>query len=382
MMVLKFGGAVLGSADGLRRMVELVRAHGQGPCVIVVSAMASATRDLEYIGALAVRGDRAAATAAADELVGRHRALVTEMLPQDAAAGGLHGLLDAVRAELDALIEGIAITGQLTPRTLDTVLSVGELLSLHIVRHTLAAAGCTACSVDARRIVVTDEVHGQATPLVEQTSMRVEHDLRPLLASHDCVVVQGFVGRSEQGATTTMGKESSNLTAVLLASVLNVPDVVIYTDVAGVRSGDPAECGTTLPRPSMSYAEARHAAVNGVKILYPTMIDPAERASVTVTIASIHGGAETRIGPDGGPCGPIVITRRVDDTNTTITCVFAAGPAWLEAVRAVTNTSSPSWFDMTWSHADSTGTLTVSSDLAPTAVLTLHDCMTSNETRS
>ena len=381
-MVLKFGGAVLGSAGGLRQMLEIVRAHGQRPCVIVVSAMASATRDLERIGALAVRGDLVAARAAADTLVGMHRVLVSEVLPQDPATEGLHGLLDAVRAELDGLIEGIAITAQLTSRTLDTVLSIGELLSLHIVRHTLAAAGCHVGSVDARRIVVTNTEHGQATPLVEQTSLRVEHELRPLLATHDCVVVQGFVGRSEQGATTTMGKESSNLTAVLLAAILQASDVMIYTDVPGVRSGDPSECGTTLPRPSMSYAEARHAAVNGVKVLYPTMIDPAERAGVTVTIAGIRGGDATRIGPGGGPCGPIVITRRVDDTKTTITCVFGSGPAWLEAVRSVTSASSSAWFDMTWSDADRTGTLTISSDLASSAVRTLHDCMTSNETRT
>ena len=382
MIVMKFGGSVLGSPEGLRRMVQILRERDPKPAVVVVSAMGSSTRDLERIATLARDGSASEAMVAADALLAIHQILVDQTIADEAMREGLHGMMQETRRELDALIEGIAITRQLTPRTLDAVMAIGELLSLHIVRHVLTDAGLDACSIDARRVVVTDGMHGNASPLPEQTALRAEHDLRPLLERHPIVVIQGFVGRAEDGVTTTMGKESSNLTAVLLASVLNIHDVMIYTDVPGVRSCDPSVCAATLPRPSMSYAQARLAALHGVKVLYPTMIEPAERAGLSITIAGMQEAMTevTRISASGGPCGPIV-TGTATAGSSILTCVFGSGTAWLDAVRTVVEQCSIEQFDVTWSAADSIGTMTLPERVLHQAMILVHQRMTSHETR-
>lgn len=382
MIVMKFGGSVLGSPEGLRRMARILQERGPEPAIVVVSAMGSTTRDLERMATLSRDGSASKAMTAADALLAMHQTLVDQTIGDIAMRDGLRAMLQETRRELDALIEGIAITRQLTPRTLDSVMAIGEVLSLHIVRHVLADAGLDACSIDARRVLVTDGTYGNASPLPEQTALRAEHDLRPLLDRYPIVVIQGFVGRSEDGVTTTMGKESSNLTAVLLASVLNIHNVMIYTDVPGVRSCDPSICDATLPRPSMSYSQARLAAVHGVKVLYPTMIEPAERVGVSITIAGMqeHMTEVTRISACGGPCGPIV-SGTIHLGSGILTCVFGAATAWLDAVRAVAEQCSIEQFDVTWSAADSVGTMTLPERILHQAMIIVHQRLTIHETR-
>lgn len=363
-------------------MVEILRERDSEPAIVVVSAIGSTTRDLEHLATMARDGSALDAMTAADSLLAVHHALVDQAITDGAMREGLRAVMQEIRRELDAMIEGIAITRQLTPRTLDSVMAIGEMLSLHIVRHALSNAGLDACSIDARRVVVTDGTHGNASPLPEQTLLRAEHELHPLLERHPIVVIQGFVGRAETGVTTTMGKESSNLTAVLLASVLNIHDVMIYTDVPGVRSCDPSVCETTLPRPSMSYAQARLAAVHGVKVLYPTMIEPAARAGVAITIAGMHKTMSeiTRISASGGPCGPIV-TGTVSPGSSILTCVFGNGTAWLDAVHAVVEQCSIEQFDVTWSAANAVGTMTLPERVLDQAMILVHQRMTLHETR-
>lgn len=383
MIVMKFGGSVLGSPEGLRRMARILQERGPEPAVVVVSAMGSTTRDLERLAIRSRDGSASEAMIEADALLDRHQTLVDQTITDVAMRDGLRTMLQETRRELDALIEGITITRQLTPRTLDSVMAIGELLSLHVVRHVLADAGLNACSIDARRVVVTDGTYGNAVPLPEQTALRAEHDLRPLLDRHPVVVIQGFVGRSEDGVTTTMGKESSNLTAVVLASVLDIHNVMIYTDVPGVRSCDPSICDATLPRPSMSYSQARLAAVHGVKVLYPTMIEPAEQAGVSITIAGMQEDMTeaTQISALGGPCGPI-ITGTVQGGSAVLTCIFGSATAWLDAVRAVAEQCSIEQFDVTWSAADSVGTITLPERILHQAMIIVHQRLTIHETRS
>lgn len=390
MIVMKFGGSVLSSSRGLRRVAEILSEPDVQPALVVVSAIGSTTRELERVAMLARDAAAADARDAAESLFAAHTVVIDEAIRSTAVRGALMVQLQECRRELDLLIEGISITRQLTPRTLDTVMAIGESLSRHLVHHALIDAGLDACSIDARQVVVTDSTFGYATPLPDRTALRAEHDLRPLMDRHPIVVVQGFVGRSEDGVTTTMGKESSNLTAVLLASVLGIHDVTIFTDVPGVRSADPSLCPDTLPRPTMSYAEARLAAVHGVKILYPTMIEPAENAGVAITIAGIASDtvgtqakmtAEvTRISASGGPCGPIVTAQLSADT-CVLTCIFGEGMVWLQTVTDVLTQCAVTQFDLVWSAAERVGTVTLPSTAYRQALILLHQHMMIHETR-
>ncbi len=334
--VVKFGGAVLRSAEGFRRMLGIVQsllaadsaetptqsappiaappstATAKAPnprILIVVSAFASTTRNLEQMAREALIGKGALAQSLLEEVLDLHRGFMRDVLTPENDPLPLNELISNVGLELQQLLEGVEVTRQLTPRTLDKILSYGELLALHITRHVLSWNGVDAGWTDARRVIVTDDSFGEARPLPEKSRVMIHESLKPLLESHACVLVQGFVGATEDGVVTTMGRESSTLTATLLAELLQAKAVTLYSDVEGVRSADPHQFSNTVPRPSMSYDQAAIAARHGLKLLYATTIEPAKRAGLPVEIVSAEHpqGAKTVIGPTGPDECPIVL---------------------------------------------------------------------------
>jgi aspartate kinase len=234
---------------------------------------------------------------------------VLDLLESGSEREALLALIDSVAVEVRQLLEGIGITRQLTARTLDRVMAYGELLALHIARHVLANGGVDTAWTDARRLVVTDEMFGAASPLPDKTRVHVQATLRPLLAKHQCVLVQGFVGATEEGVVTTMGRESSTLTATLLAELLEAESVTLFTDVEGVRTADPHRFEHTSVHPRLSYDQAALAAGHGLKLLYATTMEPAKRAGIPVHIRSAQkpDGEHTEIGLQGAEPTPIVI---------------------------------------------------------------------------
>jgi len=336
MIVMKFGGAVLREPDGFRRMARILGLNASGPVLVVISAFATATRDLEFAARMAQRGLLAESSERLDHLISDHITLVRALLPDATSRTAIEALLHETRGLLHMLLEGICTTRQLTAKTLDRILAYGEFLALHIARHVLADSGLDVTSVDAQNLIVTTDDHGAARPLSDKSSIRVMHTLLPALESHSIVLVQGFVGRSEDGATTTMGKESSNLTATFLASLIDAREVVIWTDVEGVRSADPHLMDATAPRPHLSYHEARTAAHEGLKLLYPTMIEPAELAGIPIRIASAlkPDGECTIIDGKPGSSRPIVIVQ-TSESHCSISTVCVNVPSWLNAISRV-----------------------------------------------
>jgi len=341
MLVLKFGGAVLHSPEGFRQMAEILRRHRGTPCLVVVSAFSSTTRDLEFTTRLAVQGALAEAQERLTHLVDDHRQLVRALIDDVATREALFALLDGCHAGTSRLLTGISITRQRSPRVLDEVLAAGEYMALHIAKHVLTAAGITTASADATSVIVTTAEHGKAVPLLPQTALRAKRILSPLLNTNDVVMVQGFVGQTQDGTTTTMGKESSNLTASVLGAALQATEIIVFTNVAGLRSGDPDVCSNTVVIPSLSWKEALETAHAGVKVLYPTMIEPAAQANIPIriTLASQPDGQQTVLGITGAPPPPILVLDESDgpEGESRITTVFASRKQWLAAVNDVTS---------------------------------------------
>ncbi len=375
MTVMKFGGAVLREPQGFRHMVQILQDLRPERVVVVISAFATATRDLEFSARLAQKGLAQEADERLRQVVADHRVLVKALLPQATSREGMEALLSEAEADLRSIIGGVAITKQLTAKTLDRVLAYGEFLALHIARHVLQDAGIDVVSVDARSLIVTSNNFGCAVPLTEKTAVRVEHNLLPALGAHSVVLVQGFVGQSEDGFVTTMGKESSNLTATLLGAVLGASEAIIYTDVEGVRSADPHSCEHTLLRPHMSYAEARVAAEHGLKLLYPTMIAPAEQSGLAIRIAAAHApaGESTLInGNPQAPCQPIVIEHATGSV-TDVTTVFINGAEWISHLALVLEEEQlRDAINVRSNHADRTATVSVPSADANRVARALH----------
>lgn len=336
MIVVKFGGAVLRDAQGFSQMANIVATYSE-PVLVVISAIATATRDLEFAARLAQRGMLTDATERIQRIITDHQMLVRTLLPETARENVENLLLEHGK-HITTLLQGISITKQLTPRTLDRILCSGEAMSVLIAQNVLQQRlpRESIGSINAHDIIVTNSEFGMAKPLTSPTQVRVHHTLLPAFLEHRIVCIQGFVGSTEDGVLTTMGKESSSLTATLLASMVDAQEVVIYSDVNGLRSADPHSIRATLPRERVSYALARLCAQNGLRLLFPTMIDPAELANIPIRIASAQEphGSTTLISSEGANEWFVLQTPHANDT-TTVTCIFATKPVWFTAASKI-----------------------------------------------
>jgi len=368
MLIMKFGGSVLRDEQGFRRMAGILGSLSGERVLVVVSAFSTVTRDLDAMSTLAATGELPEALAGLDRLTADLAALCPARAswPED-----LEDTLAACFDEMRSLLHAMYITRQRTARIRDRFLAYGEFLSLHISHAHLQAAGIPSTRFDVRSVLITDDAFGAAIPNVEKTRVHVEHDLLPQFAQHSIVITQGFVGATEHGDTTTMGKESSNLTASFLGSLLHAREIVIWTDVEGVRSADPTVCANTVVRSHLTYAQARIAAHHGVKLLYPTMIEPAERENIPIRIAHAEHpqGGHTMIARAVGETGPLVTLD-----GETITTLFADRAAWLLAATSIVDALHlRSAFSVSVGQEEDVATMTVPTASAKAATQLFHD---------
>lgn len=292
MIVAKFGGALLDGPEGVRRVCSEIRALPR-PLVVVVSAFAEITNRLEQLAETATRQEERALEMLAG-ITDHHRRIAREILSEEGLAAWSETAADYER-RLDQVARGLAIVGELTPRTLDLVVHFGELYSSSIVLATLRDQGASGAEhISALELIITDDAHRYARPNTELTRERVARKLRPALAGEAIVVTEGYIARSASGEVTTMGRESSNFTAAMLGELLLAEEVRIYTSVPGILTGDPRHFAAARTLPRMSYAMARTLAELGAKILHPRTVTPVERSGIPLVISDI-GGAGTEI---------------------------------------------------------------------------------------
>ena len=209
-------------------------------------------------------------------------------------------------------INSISITGELTPRIQDAVLSFGELLALIIIDKYLDEKNIKHKCIDSTSIIVSDNNFLKAKPLLKETGDNVIKFLLPELNDNQIIITQGFVARSVDGDITTMGMESSNLTATLLACILKSDKLTLWTDVEGIRSADPKFISDTKLIKNLSFTDAYVSAENGLKLIYPSMIDIAEENNLELIYKSAFNsqGGSTLINNGKSTDYPIINSQQ------------------------------------------------------------------------
>ena len=172
MIVMKFGGTSVESAAAIERVASIVRARAERRPVVVVSAMGKTTNKLLAIANAAIAGHRADYIAQIHDLRDFHSREARLVVPL-AERAELDRTLDEHFQELTELVKGLAVLGELTPRSIDAISSYGERLSSYIVSLAFAHFGMKTAHVDARRVIVTDHRHTQAAPLYPETYARL-----------------------------------------------------------------------------------------------------------------------------------------------------------------------------------------------------------------
>jgi aspartate kinase len=282
MIVMKFGGTSVESAEAIARVASIVKARIDRKPVVVVSAMGKTTNKLLAIANSAITGKREEYIRQIHELRDFHSREARQVVPLSHRAE-LDRTLDDHFQDLTELAKGLAILGELTPRSIDAISSYGERLSSYIVTLAFEHYGLSAVHVDSRKVIVTDHRHTQAAPLYGETYRRLENTI-PRLAQDRVVVMGGFIGSTEDGVTSTLGRGGSDFTASIVGAGIKAEEIQIWTDVDGMLTADP----TILPGGHrvkiISFSEAAELAYFGAKVLHPSTVVPAIERNIPVLI--------------------------------------------------------------------------------------------------
>ncbi|HEY4301344.1 MAG TPA: aspartate kinase [Candidatus Didemnitutus sp.] len=297
--VYKFGGTSLGTPGRLPRVLELVAAAPK-PLALVVSALGDTTDWLILAARSAADGEIAQARSE----LGRVRELALGIARPIFPPHGLRAFkadLDEVLMPVERLLSGIELTRECSPRSLDAVISTGERISAALVARALSEHGTPAIAVDARDFVVTDSAFGAAAVDPDPTARRFVEILPKWSAG--IPVITGFIGRTRDGHTTTLGRNGSDYTATLVTSLLKAEAVTVWTDVLGVMTADPNLVPEAGPVDRLSYDEALELAYFGTRMFHPRTIIPLRDCGAALVIRSTTQPAApgTRIDATGHP---------------------------------------------------------------------------------
>ena len=292
----------MGDARCIRRAAQILQtAAGERPVTAVVSAMSGVTNRLIQAAQASEIGDLEKAMAIFAALRRQHAAAIDELISDRDKREQLTKRLDGIFDDGERLCRGTALLHELTSRTLDAISSLGERLSAPIVAGALVESGARSEAVEATELIVTDSFHGGADPLMDRTRQRSEARLRPLLQQGVIPVVTGFIGATQDGVLTTLGRGGSDYSATILGSALDADEVIIWTDVDGVLTADPRLVPEARTIPEISYREATELAYFGAKVLHPKTLRAVSKAGIPVWIRNSFepGRTGTKITPLG-----------------------------------------------------------------------------------
>ena len=280
--VQKFGGTSLATPDRIRHVASLIDECPM-PTAVVVSAMSGVTDRL-----LALVDTESPATDTLSErfeaLVDDQRTVVRDLLSESAAAP----LLQALDDDADDLADVLRATRLLRTApdaARDLVAGYGEVWSARLLAAVLRDRGRSAAACDAREVLVVR--HETMGPVVDEEATRERFaDWRAQHHDAEVLVITGFVARTPDGAPTTLGRNGSDHSAAIFASLLGAEALTIWTDTDGVMSADPRYVPDAQTLDSLSYEEAMELAYFGAGVIHPRTLAPAVEHDIPLTIRS------------------------------------------------------------------------------------------------
>lgn len=274
--VAKFGGTSVANFDAMTACAKIVMADSNTR-VVVLSASAGVTN---YLVELANGCDLERRNEIIEAVRTIQFNIINQLKQPEAVIPEINCLLEHIEAlsESASLATSLALT--------DELICHGEMMSTRIFTQLLNEQNFPAVWVDVRDVVATNSQFGKAAPNDEKTQAQADQVLKPLITDGKIVITQGFIGRDDEGKTTTLGRGGSDYSAALLAEVLNANDVLIWTDVPGIYTTDPRVVPQAQRIETISFNEAAEMATFGAKVLHPATLLPAVRSNIPVFVGS------------------------------------------------------------------------------------------------
>jgi aspartate kinase len=322
-IVMKFGGSSVANRRQIEKVLGIVRARLDRRPMVVSSAHKGITDALVAAARGAVQRKDGG-----EAVVARQAEIARELGCDDA-------LLAPFFDELRSLLRGIALVGELSPRSLDYVSSFGERMAVRAIADFFARNGLPAQAFDVWDLgFVTDACFGQARPLPGyEAAMRAA--VAEKLAPGVVPIVTGFVGKTAAGDITTVGRNGSDLTCTLVAAALDAAEAQIWSDTDGVMSADPSVVPAAKNIPRMRFDEAAELAYFGSRVLHPATLEPAMARNIPVRVLNTnrpdHPGTVIEAHPPENPAPATSIAYKERQTVVTLTTTRMFGQAGVMA---------------------------------------------------
>ena len=303
-LVLKFGGTSVANATVIAQVKDIVLQAEADLKVVIVSALGGIT-DLLVQAAEKAASKNSEYQELWDAIEERHTETITQLI-SGTEQKACSKVIDDLMSELRTLLQGAFLTGELTPKLYDKIVSHGELMSATLVSAYFRSEDLPAIYTDSRELIVTDASYGKAQVDRNMTRDRCQTFLNQNM--HSILVLPGFIAASADGETTTLGRGGSDFSAAILAASLEARELQIWTDVSGMFTANPKWVKQARAIPELSYEEAMELSHFGAKVLYPPTIQPVLEASIPIVIKNTFepGAPGTRIQAVSGDNGKTV----------------------------------------------------------------------------
>src|SRR5919202_1304588 len=287
-LVMKFGGTAINSADKVRHIANLIKSQkekGNNEIVGVISAARGMTDKISSIPLNIKRSDKLFISDFLKNTSYIHLNIINQAIKKEKLKNEARSVVTELIRELEDILTGILLLGEITPKSLDYLMSFGERLSTPIVSFALRDIGSLSEYLTGKEAgILTDSNYGEARPLMDTTKLRVVHKIEPLLKSNIIPLVTGFIGADQNGNTTTIGRGGSDYTATIIASSIDADEVWLLGDVDGLMTADPKIVDDAKVIKEVSFAEAMEMALFGAKYMHPRALEPVMDTKIPVRI--------------------------------------------------------------------------------------------------
>ncbi len=286
-IVMKFGGTGVNSGSKVRKVTELIKAEKSrgNEVVAVISAIRGMTDDILAIAGSIREGRRASIDEFMKNTRDSHTSILRDAITDKTIVKEAESLITQVLNELENVLRGITLLAEVTPKTLDYLLSFGERLSTPIVSYGLQYIGTPSEHLTGKEAgILTDSNFGDARPLMDTTKLRVGLKITPMLANNLVPVVTGFIAADQHGNTTTIGRGGSDYTATLIGSSIQADEVWLWSDVNGLMTADPKIVEDAQVLKEVSFPEALEMALFGAKYIHPRSFYPVIESNIPIRV--------------------------------------------------------------------------------------------------
>ena len=315
-VVIKFGGTSIATVKDIKNVAKIVSTLSKkNKLVVVCSAVDEVTDELIKISNEIKKENKKEANRTLARISQKHKQFATHLITNSKIQKSLLIRIKSDLAELEELVHGLILLGEVTPRSYDYLISFGERLSISLISFTLQDMKNKSIPLTGKEAgIITDSNFGESRPLMDTTRIRLSKTIQGYTSKNVIPVIGGFAGADQHGNITTFGRGGSDYTATIIASCINADEVWLMSDVVGMMTADPKFVKDAKLLEEVSYAEVIEMALFGAKQIHPRTVEPLVSKKIPMRIRSTF---------DLENDGTLVTSSPSLSTQNTVKCVSA-----------------------------------------------------------